>query len=121
MTDQQQRTQWALDVFASFVRMWTPPVAVEQVHISAASVDTAILQIAPKADNEPIGYGVFKREIDADWDIRQRPSGFVHELVSAVFDKPAHADHFTLKDNDIASTVMHWLDRQGYRSAKSAS
>jgi hypothetical protein len=55
-------------------------------------VISAIRAIAPK-NTEPIGYGVFHREIDADWDIRQRPSGYVHELVSAVFDKPAQADN----------------------------
>jgi hypothetical protein len=48
---------------------------------------------ATASGSEPIGYGVFRREIDADWDIRQHPSGFVHTLTSAVFDKLGHAQN----------------------------
>jgi hypothetical protein len=93
MTDQRQRTQWALDRFRSFVEKWTPPGAWSPSSGDRALIENAITAIAPRPDDTPIGYGVFRREIDADWDIRQRPSGFVHTLVSAVFDKPAQAEN----------------------------
>lgn len=94
MTDQQQRTQWALDRFRSFVNMWVAPGVTSMQEVIAARdrVDESIRAIAPK-DNPPIGWAVFQREIDADWDIRQRPSGFVHTLTSAVFDKLGHAEN----------------------------
>lgn len=93
MTDQQQRTQWALDVLLGFIRKWTPEAARPAMASDEVTLNAAIVAIAPRDVSEPIGYGVFRREIDADWDIRQRPSGWVHTLISAVFDKPAQAEN----------------------------
>src|SRR4051812_35852309 len=98
MTDQQQRTQWALDTFRSFATSWAPRVMMEDLtspwHSAIETVNRSIRAIAPKDDSKAIiGYGVFQREIDADWDIRQHPSGFVHTLISAVFDKPHFAEN----------------------------
>jgi hypothetical protein len=98
MSDQQQRTTWALDMFESFVQRWTPAAAHPHLAKGKASeaevVRSAVYAIAPKDDSKAvIGYGVFQREIDADWDIRQRPSGYVHTLISAVFDKLDHAEN----------------------------
>jgi hypothetical protein len=93
MTDQQQRTQWALDLFHSFMLTWTPPGAHGLMKFSDADgvVTDAIRAIAPPGHGECIGWAVFKREIDADWDRRQHPSGYVHTQVGVVFDKPEHA------------------------------
>lgn len=93
MSDQQQRTQWAVDRFRSFIHAWTAPASRSELVVDEVQVLTAIRDIAPKGDADPVGYGVFRREIDADWDIRQRPSGWVHTLISAVFDKPAQAEN----------------------------
>lgn len=88
MTDQQQRTQWALDRFRSFTREWVASAAQElTVHANdAATVVRAIEAIAPKDDTTAhVGWAVFKRERDADYD-RERPSGWIHTQVGAVFE-----------------------------------
>lgn len=50
------------------------------------SVVDAICAIAPKDDGKAtIGWAVFRRERDTDYD-RERPSGWVHTQVGAVFE-----------------------------------
>jgi hypothetical protein len=97
MTDQQQRTQWALDLFAGFIRQWTPAAMHEhltdRIPSDGENVRAAIRAIAPKDGNPPIGWAVFQRHIDTGYDIRQHPSGYLHTLTSAFFDKPAHAEN----------------------------
>lgn len=99
MTDQQQRTQWALDRFRQFIVDWTPAATRQQLldtalaYSTAEQVRSAIRAIAPKGDTEPMGYGVFQRQIDVTYNHRDHPSGYVHTLTSAVFDKPAHAEN----------------------------
>jgi hypothetical protein len=97
MSDQQQRTQWALDLFDGFVRGWTPPAAQEfapTLAVDMVRVNDAIRAIAPKNDSKTvIGYAVFRREIDATYDIRDYPSGYRHSIVGAVFDRLMHAEN----------------------------
>lgn len=55
MSDQQQRTQWALDMFHSFVLSWTPPSArplLFQLGGDIPKVLDAIKAIAPTPDNQ---------------------------------------------------------------------
>lgn len=88
MSDQQQRTQWALDLFKGFVRTWVPLGAQALVSVDGANkqVEDAIRAIAPKDDGTAtVGWAVFKREQDRDYD-RERPSGWVHTQVGAVFE-----------------------------------
>lgn len=97
MSDQQQRTQWALDLFREFIVAWTPAAMREQLlgseKRSAHGVREAIKAIAPKDDGvATVGWAVFKREHDTDYD-RERPSGYVHTIASAVFEDIAQADN----------------------------
>lgn len=94
MTDQQQRTQWALDpldLFREFIRTWTPlatqSTLTDDGYSNAGSMlREAIKAIAPKDDGKAhVGWAVFKRERDTDYD-RERPSGWVHTQVGAVFE-----------------------------------
>jgi hypothetical protein len=94
MSDQQQRTQWALDLFHSFVKSWTPP-AIQATLLTpsgaARQVIDAIRAIAPQADDtRRVGWAVFARRHDTEYS-RERPSGWVHTMVSAVFEEPAQA------------------------------
>jgi hypothetical protein len=89
MTDQQQRTEWARERFASFVEKWISPAARELAAIAddAYAVLRAIKAIAPKDEAERhVGWAVFKREIDATYNHRDHPSGYIHTMISAVFD-----------------------------------
>lgn len=92
MSDQKQRTQWALDVFAGFVRIWTPDGALALVTEAQATVAAAIRAISPLGHDEPVGWAVFRRELDTTYNHRDHPSGYVHTIISAVFDKPGQAD-----------------------------
>jgi hypothetical protein len=93
MSDQKQRTQWALEQFAGFVRAWTPTGALPQVLQARIPVENAIRAIAPQADDtRRVGWAVFKREHDTEYD-RERPSGWVHTMISAVFENPVQADN----------------------------
>jgi hypothetical protein len=86
MSDQQQRTQWALDLFQGFCSTWSPPGARIASHEARRQVEDAIRAIAPKDDGTAtVGWAVFKRENDRDYD-RERPSGWVHTQVGAVFE-----------------------------------
>jgi hypothetical protein len=97
---QQQRTQWALDLFGEFVRDWVGPAA-RSAYVATALAGTspspfervadAISAIAPTPDNSRrVGWAVFKREYDTEYS-RERPSGWVHTMVSAVFEEPEQA------------------------------
>jgi hypothetical protein len=80
MSDQKQRTQWALEQFAGFVRAWTPTGALPQVLQARIPVENAIRAIAPQADDtRRVGWAVFKREH--------------HTMISAVFENPVQADN----------------------------
>lgn len=107
MSDQQQRTAWAVEKFRDFVKAWTPPAARRQLlHDGAAMrvdldaelrdgerVINAIKAIAPKDDGKThVGWAVFKREHDNEY-LRERKSGLIHTMISAVFEDPAQADN----------------------------
>lgn len=93
MSDTAQRTQWAIDQFASFVRTWTPTGALPLVIPSRVPVENAIRAIAPHDDGTAtVGWAVFKREHDDQYD-RQRPSGYRHAMISAVFEDPVQVDN----------------------------
>lgn len=90
MSDQQQRTQWALDLFQNFIRSWVAPAM--QGHLmdnddnGGEKIRRAIKAIAPKDDGKAhVGWAVFKRERDTDYD-RERPSGWVHTQVGGLFE-----------------------------------
>lgn len=93
MSDQQQRTQWAVDMLRSFVGVWVAPGAraLPPVKGAVEMVENNIRAIAPKGDDTArVGWAVFKRDHDRDYD-RERPSGYVHTLIGAVFENPAQA------------------------------
>lgn len=98
VSDQAQRTQWALDLFREFIRNWAP-MAMQSILTDdrdgsdnpGQKVRRAIRNIAPQADDtRRVGWAVFKREHDREYS-RERPSGWVHTMVSAVFEEPAQA------------------------------
>jgi hypothetical protein len=92
----RQRTALALREFADFITDWTPPAARGQFgpgNNAAEQVRQAIRAIVPDPDELPlVGRAVFKVEHDSDYD-RERPSGFVHTMISAVFENPTQADN----------------------------
>lgn len=91
MSDQKQRTEWALSLFGGFVETWTPTGAGPLIVPARARVEQAIRDIAPMPDDTGrIGWAVFRREHDRDYD-RERPSGFVHTMISAVFETTTQA------------------------------
>lgn len=96
MSDQQQRTTWALDLFVGFVKAWTPPAMQASIlgwDGAASKVGDAIRAIAPKDDGKTrIGWAVFSKRQDRDYD-RERPSGYVYAQESAVFENPVQADN----------------------------
>jgi hypothetical protein len=93
MTDQVQRTAWALDQFEGFVAEWTPPATlphlIDNDDNPAEMVRRAIRAIAPPAPGTRlVGYAVFGQKPD-----RERESGFEHIAISAVFDDLAQAQN----------------------------
>ena len=79
----------ALRAFDEFVGAWVGPAAQRYVFVSgdtnADRVRQAIQAAAQTDDSRRIGWGVFQRALDTTYD-RDRPSGFVYTLVSAVFE-----------------------------------
>lgn len=68
---------------------WVGPAAQRYVFASgnthADRVREAIKAAAQTDDSRRIGWGVFRKALDTTYD-RDRPSGFVYTLVSAVFE-----------------------------------
>lgn len=90
MTDQQQRTQWALDLLQSFIREWTPQAVRREMFDRftgpAQQIRSAIAAIAPTEDDKAhVGWAVFKQEHDREYR-REWPSGFTHTQVGVVFE-----------------------------------
>lgn len=93
MTDQAQRTAWALQQFESFVGNWAPPVMQAQAAPNDLSnevehVVRAIRSIAPPQTHPLVGYAVFGQLPD-----RKRDSGFEHIAISATFDELGQAQN----------------------------
>ncbi len=90
MTDQQQRTQWAIDIFNGFVQSWVPPAVSRGLWTKRNPVNddervrTAIRDIAPIPDADAhIGYAVYKQDPDLTYN-RDRPSGFIYTQVNVL-------------------------------------
>lgn len=81
MTDQTQRTVWALQQFQSFVDRWTAPAMQEFLQDDILHVKDCIRLIAPPYENPVVGYAVFGQRPD-----HERESGFEHVAISAVAD-----------------------------------
>ena len=89
----------ALHAFDEFVGAWVGPAAQRYVfapgNTHADRVREAIKTAAATDHSRRVGWAVFKREHDAEYD-RERPSGYVHTMVSAVFENLAQAQNATL-------------------------
>jgi hypothetical protein len=88
MTDQAQRTAWALEQFNSFVNSYTPPAMWVHCRDGIEHVRRTVRAIAPAADGPLVGYAVFAQRPD-----RKRESGFEHIAISTVFDDLASAQN----------------------------
>jgi hypothetical protein len=86
----------ALRAFDEFVGAWVGPAAQRYVFAAgnthADRVREAIQAAAATDTSRRVGWAVFKREHDTDYD-RERPSGYVHTVVSAVFESLAQAQN----------------------------
>lgn len=98
------RTAWALSVFDGFLHAWTPTAMHQRLtddDSDGARVRAAIQAIAPRdVEDRRLGWAVFSKTPDTDYD-RERPSGFVYHLVSAVFENEAQAHN----------ALEYWRDR----------
>lgn len=86
MTDQQQRTAWALQLLEGFVDTWTPLGAQPHLLDELDKIRRAIHAIAPAEQTTGLGYAVFG--LRPETLERKRESGFETVVVSAVFDQP---------------------------------
>lgn len=80
-----------------FITDWVGPAAArvfyEPGNNSYNRLRESILKLAEsRTTTERVGYAVFSRVIDMEYD-RDRPSGFVHKIASAVFEKPGMAEN----------------------------
>jgi hypothetical protein len=85
MTDQAQRTAWAVQLFEGFVNAYTPPAM--QIHCRD-QIDAVRRAIRAIGVAEPIGLGYAVYGLKPETRERRRESGFETVVVSAVFDKP---------------------------------
>ena len=104
MSDQAQRTEWALELFRGFVKAWTPPSVLNMIMDERGvegwidsrpgeQVIAAIRAIAPEPDDSRrVGYAVFRKDFDTEYQ-RERPSGFIYTIVGDVFENLAQAQN----------------------------
>jgi hypothetical protein len=91
MTDQAQRTEWALQQFAGFVEAWAPPAVQndERLVADVQHVMRTITAIAPIGDAVPVlAWVVVSQRYDA-----KTKSRFKYEVVTAVFEDIAQAQN----------------------------
>lgn len=88
MTDQAQRTTWAVQRFESFVNAYTPPAMQVYCRDGIANVQRAIRAIAPPMVSRVVGYAVFAEVPD-----RERDCGFEHIAISAISETLAGAEN----------------------------
>jgi hypothetical protein len=88
MTDQAQRTAWAVQRFESFVNTFTPPALQVYCRDDIIAVRRAIRAIAPGQAAQVLGYGVYAQVPD-----RKRASGFEHIAICALSETLAGAEN----------------------------
>jgi hypothetical protein len=93
MTDQAQRTAWALQLLEGFIQRWVAPAMQEHLLDNDTNdgeqLRRAIRAIAPAEQVDRLGYAVYG--LKPETRERRRESGFEAVVVSAVFDKPPTA------------------------------
>lgn len=93
MTDAVEQ---ALRAFDEFVGAWVGPAAQRYVFASgnthADRVRQTIQAAAATDHSRRVGWAVFERAHDTDYD-RERPSGYVHTIASAVFEDVGQAQN----------------------------
>ena len=87
MSDQDQRTTWAVQQFTGFVNTFTPPAMQVYCRDEIAKVRAAIRAIAPGPEASVLGYGVY-----AQRPTIERDSGFEHIAICALSDTLAGAE-----------------------------